>query len=236
MKVSKELTTLLGAGIIVIFYLVTGWLVIRDYSVYVSLIIETGPYEWIGAVSCLVAASLFLLAYVKYPEEIPIFSRLTKRNLFVLVLALGSLFLFLEEISWGQRIFGLETPKWLMEINEQKEINLHNVSGVHDQAHQIGISLLEIYFVVLPVLVHLSPLAGRFFRFIGLPVADLQIAFFMLISGVLNRNFYSVLVWRVGAQDYVNYGEVQEVVIEVILMIFAIKYFNHTRAGTHPSL
>lgn len=32
-----------------------------------------------------------------------------------------------EEISWGQRIFGFETPDWLKTKNLQKETNFHNL-------------------------------------------------------------------------------------------------------------
>jgi len=33
----------------------------------------------------------------------------------------------MEEISWGQRIFGLETPARLAAINHQQELNVHNL-------------------------------------------------------------------------------------------------------------
>lgn len=33
----------------------------------------------------------------------------------------------LEEISWGQRIFGFETPELLQRYNLQKETNIHNL-------------------------------------------------------------------------------------------------------------
>jgi hypothetical protein len=32
-----------------------------------------------------------------------------------------------EELSWGQRIFGLKTPESLAAANEQGELNLHNL-------------------------------------------------------------------------------------------------------------
>ena len=41
------------------------------------------------------------------------------------------MFIFVgEEISWGQRIFDLTTPDALLEINLQKEINIHNIEFV----------------------------------------------------------------------------------------------------------
>ena len=42
---------------------------------------------------------------------------------------LGLLFLFgaMEEISWGQRILGINSPDWFMRHNRQGEINIHNL-------------------------------------------------------------------------------------------------------------
>jgi len=42
-------------------------------------------------------------------------------------LGLFCLGFFLEEISWGQRIFGWETPGWMSKINIQNETNIHNI-------------------------------------------------------------------------------------------------------------
>ncbi|MFD2516188.1 hypothetical protein ACFSRY_20120 [Pontibacter locisalis] len=46
---------------------------------------------------------------------------------------------FGEEMSWGQRTFGYETPDDLKEINAQKEFNLHNI-------HLAGINLNKLIF------------------------------------------------------------------------------------------
>jgi hypothetical protein len=61
--------------------------------------------------------------------------------------ALGALVLLWmagEEISWGQRIFGLSTPEALAP-NLQGELNLHNLPGVMDRMHQ----LLEYALIVV---------------------------------------------------------------------------------------
>jgi hypothetical protein len=39
-----------------------------------------------------------------------------------------------EEISWGQRLFELDTPPALVDGNRQDELNLHNVDGLQDKA------------------------------------------------------------------------------------------------------
>lgn len=47
------------------------------------------------------------------------------------VFAVGLLVIGMEEIAWGQRWFGFETPEALREINLQREVTLHNIKGLH---------------------------------------------------------------------------------------------------------
>ena len=47
-----------------------------------------------------------------------------------LAVALGAFVVAGEEISWGQRVFGVETPESLEELNRQGEIGVHNIFGV----------------------------------------------------------------------------------------------------------
>ncbi len=63
---------------------------------------------------------------------------------------------FGEEISWGQRIFGFETPAQLEEINAQKETNLHNI-------HLGGINLNKLIFGKILY-------TGVFVYFLGVPL------------------------------------------------------------------
>lgn len=44
-------------------------------------------------------------------------------------IVLALVFICGEEIAWGQRLFGLETPELLEEINKQNEITLHNIGN-----------------------------------------------------------------------------------------------------------
>ena len=44
--------------------------------------------------------------------------------------ALAFLFATGEEISWGQHIFGFETPDYIRDRNYQEEFNFHNLEGV----------------------------------------------------------------------------------------------------------
>ncbi len=45
---------------------------------------------------------------------------------FFILLALSCFYVAMEEISWGQRIFGIQSPEYFKEKNLQGELNLHN--------------------------------------------------------------------------------------------------------------
>ena len=48
---------------------------------------------------------------------------------FAVGLGLFCAFVALEEISWGQRLFGYQPPDYFLEENFQQEFNLHNVTS-----------------------------------------------------------------------------------------------------------
>jgi hypothetical protein len=94
----------------------------------------------------------------KYPVAIPLLKRLSYLGLaFVFFLGAG------EEISWGQRIFGIETPEAWAEVNVQRETNLHNLEVFHNSTLEYFNSdrLFALFWGVLmvgiPVLALLSP-------------------------------------------------------------------------------
>ncbi|MGV8092118.1 MAG: hypothetical protein AB2L24_09675 [Mangrovibacterium sp.] len=88
-------------------------------------------------------------------------------------LMLAILFFFAagEEISWGQRIFGIESSEFFLEHNKQAETNLHNMIVKGKNLNKLIFAapvfiVLTIYFVFLRLLVAKIPfihnLAERF--------------------------------------------------------------------------
>lgn len=83
-----------------------------------------------------------------------------KTKLFVwMCFLLGALFFFGagEEISWGQRIFGVETPEFFRQHNIQHETNIHNLvmGGVKINKLIFGLILgilIAIYVLIFPLL------------------------------------------------------------------------------------
>ena len=99
--------------------------------------------------------------------------------LYALVTA-GLFFVAGEEISWGQRIFGLRTPEALEAINTQQEISVHNIQGMHLR-FIYAVMLAGIYGTFVPLLALALP-AGRRASRLGrllIPPLFLIPAFFM---------------------------------------------------------
>ncbi len=83
-----------------------------------------------------------------------------------------------EEISWGQRIFGIKTPKYFEEHNAQDEMNIHNLVVDGEKLNKIIFSqllsvLIGIYLVLLPILYMRNAAVKKFIDRAGVPVARL---------------------------------------------------------------
>lgn len=176
------------------------WFLLLDAHTAQRLADEDGIVEYLGAVFSLLAACLFLLSYLRSDGEAnSFFGVTTKRNIWFLGLAFLMFVAFGEEISWGQRIFGWNTPELLGELNAQGETNLHNLWLMQatnpDGSHKSSLELLLnanrlysmfwlAYCVALPLLVGSSDFARRWARFLGVPVPAL------IVGGLFVANYF----------------------------------------------
>jgi hypothetical protein len=98
-------------------------------NVHAALIPEDHYFELVGALSFLITSVLFFYGFLVARRTLEKDGvSLIKRFVY---LGLALLF-FLgagEEISWGQRMLGFQTPEPLSEVNRQEEFNLHNLSA-----------------------------------------------------------------------------------------------------------
>ncbi|WP_139247129.1 hypothetical protein [Hyphomicrobium sp. NDB2Meth4] len=90
--------------------------------VYETIFAEDGPPEYLTAALCFTGVAAYLVALRRYLVQS---DRMVIPVAFMLLGFTLSLFLGLEEISYGQRIFGWATPE-AMAANIQHESNLHN--------------------------------------------------------------------------------------------------------------
>lgn len=113
---------------------------------------EDGFAEY-GTAFLLFCSSLLLISrFIKLQKY--------KKNLWKLgILAIALVFLFGagEEISWGQRIFNIESSEFFKENNAQSETNLHNLVVDGKKVNKIIFSqlltaILVIYLIITPFL------------------------------------------------------------------------------------
>ena len=85
---------------------------------------EDGLVEWITVAGLLAGGIVCFSRFKKF------FAERSRWFLFV-TFCLGVFLLFSagEEISWGQRILGIESPEYFQKNNTQHETNLHNLVG-----------------------------------------------------------------------------------------------------------
>jgi FtsH-binding integral membrane protein len=95
-------------------------LLVVEPSLYARTLAEDALVEW-ATVAGLVAAA-GVAAATASAEPGWSMARWIYVALTVVCLAVA-----LEEISWGQRIFGIENPEFFVKYSDQKEINVHNV-------------------------------------------------------------------------------------------------------------
>lgn len=126
--------------------------------IYIYTISEDGWLEWM-------TFYLFLAASVTgVYGSVRILGSDRPAAWFGLLLSFGCFMVAMEEVSWGQRIFSLETPSLFLEQNSQREINLHNLfmgpgKGLHNLIKRCAFYVILVYAVVIPVALAFS---GRF--------------------------------------------------------------------------
>ena len=88
---------------------------------------EDGFFETMTMLCMILAGILLLISFFTTKKEAKTSEKLKRYLKFtVLLFGIGLIWIGLEEISYGQRIFGWETPEALLVVNQQQEINLHN--------------------------------------------------------------------------------------------------------------
>jgi hypothetical protein len=220
-----------GAGLVVFgLGFAALWTVAHTEFGY-ELMDEDGPFEWITAGAFLVGAVLQAVLY--WGSDVPPAQRLigfARRNPFYLGLALLLFFGFAEEISWGQRIFGWETPDLPIE-NRQGETNIHNLEVFQGlfNIHRLFNLFWLTYGVLVPITAVTVPILAALYRRISLPVPP------HVIGGLFVGAF---LAWRIYLElaPTDEIAEVQEFSEASIALCFVALGVAQSiaRRGDHP--
>jgi hypothetical protein len=192
---------------------------------------EDGWFETAGALCLLAASGLFLAQYLKSRKGNDLLVLRTKRNLFLLLLALMFFFGFAEEISWGQRMFKFPTPASMQKANLQGEANLHNLTLFHGlnaagkkkTALELMLNfdrLFALFWISFCILIPLgykfSPWASRWLEKINLPIVPLELGVLLLVNHALAE----VIKHSAASRPFLI--EIKEYNAEAIFLVIAV--------------
>lgn len=155
--------------------------VFTNVALFEKYIQEDGFIEWLTVIALLAASLISLYRAATLYKG--------KRWYFILTNLVLGLLLFIaasEEISWGQRIFGIETPEYFKEKNLQGETNFHNlkINGVEINRlvfSYLLITALVIYLAIFPLLYKTKNWMKTFVNSWGIPLPQLYQIFGFLI-------------------------------------------------------
>lgn len=198
-----------------------------DWAAYEHLLREDGPVEYLTAILFLAAAVLAArVALASSPSR--------HSALLAWLAAAALLWLGGEEISWGQRIVGWDTPEAIMAVNTHEETNLHNMAFMQ--------SRLDFFYIAAGLygmcgwwlfdrLTAVAPRAAAAIRRAGgdLAVIGRRHAIFFVPIFVYSLAWYLLPA----ARESIWLPQVDE---EVVELLFAVGVFMHVRTvavGTH---
>jgi len=181
---------------------------------------EDGLYESFAVLACLFGSVISFVAFYNSGNK------LIKRNLWLFLFSLALLGLAGEEISWGQRIFGLEIPAKILQSNFQNEFNLHNAKFIQASNNLLSVILTQLlmaYLLIFPLGLAIFPSINKFFINIRIPVPSLLVAFIALLIKIANSVCYKVIYSNNYKSDFLHIGEAFESLLEICLVLVVVE-------------
>ena len=200
-----------------VWYAITG-----NYAIFKG---EAGIIENM-TVLFLMAAIGFCIASLSRANRLQL-SGYLKVWLFILIV--GATYFALEEISYGQHMFGWGTAEAWKELNDQDETNLHNVHSLFDQVPRALLSLgILIGGVILPLYRRFRDIrldqSSRFYW--QWPTIDCVTIGLLVI---LIRPILSVV-----ETDAINTGEMKENLIALFILLYCVSIHSRLRQKIPP--
>lgn len=233
--------------IVYLIFICPYFLIFFNTKLFIWLCEEDRLIENLGAIFFLIAACLFLVAYI-YSSGLGnnVWGFHTKRNVFYMFLFILFLFCFGEEISWGQRIFDWQTPESWRKMNNQMQTNIHNLwillpNNPDGSEKSIIYKILNyktvfwsfcyLFFFIIPLLAKLSDGIKVFFNRIGWPLTALWIGSLFVTDYVV---YHTVLKFLEGSPPavYGSFTELRETNFAFIFCLIAIHELKTIRGNT----
>ena len=152
-----------------IFGLCIIYVALSNVELYTELIEEDGPIEYGSSVFWFMAAVAMLIQLAKRRSGGEINGGY--RLFHLIALTLFFITCSGEEISWGQRIIGLETPEMLTGINVQNELTLHNLGSISIFSNAFFFIAVS-FFLLIPFLSKRYDVIEKVLNFIRFPAPN----------------------------------------------------------------
>jgi len=157
----------------------------ESYEEFLYVVREDGWVEYLTTFFLFVCSIFFAVNSIKSIQK-----KNTKQIVFNVIMFLMFIFGTGEEISWGQRLLGVESSDYFREKNIQQEINFHNleVGGVDLNIlifSQLMFIALAFYFVFLGLLAWKSKFVRKLVMDFGVPIPRLHHTIVLLVSNAI---------------------------------------------------
>jgi hypothetical protein len=142
----------------------------------------------------------------------------------LLLLIVGATYFALEEISYGQNLFGWDTADSWKELNDQEETNLHNVHSLFDQVPRALLTLgILIGGVVLPLY--------RYFRDIRLDEGNRFYWQWPTLDCVTIGLLVILIrpIQMVHDSDVISTGESKEMFIALFILLYGVSLHSRLK-------
>ena len=167
-----------------------------DPAVFDRISQEDGELENLTALGLLIGSVLLFVRFIKVYK--------TKNKLWIslnVLMILGLFFGFGEEISWGQRIFEVESSEFFSQNNAQNETNLHNLKVGDVKINRILSLVLTIVFGIyflftLLIYKKTSFLKKRIDDF-GIPIPTAQQSIWFIIATLIIMTIPHSRKWEI---------------------------------------
>ncbi len=157
------------------FLVILSFLPHRFYLLWVQ---ESGPVEKTTATLLLLGA---YFAATSFFQRLKIYGQF---HPFVFLCAFLFFFVGMEEISWGQRLFGIAPLLAGDMLNYQGEFTLHNLHHLGSFIYFGGFAFIFLWAGILPLLTHFSKSLKKICLRMGVPLMPWLIFVFMWIGFV----------------------------------------------------
>jgi hypothetical protein len=200
---------------------------------------EDGVVESIGALFFLAASVLLIGTYFKIKKTSSSEYR-KPEAIWILGLALLFFVAFGEEISWGQRIYGFETPDALKEINKQHEFNIHNLEPFHGldekgepktgiaalmTSHRLFYAILIGYIIIIPLIMIPNNWLSRLIIKLEIPIVPLWISG-LFLSVFLFVKVIQFMFARDNNDLYHALVEIMETNIALVILLLSLAFYQ----------